>query len=536
MTAIVSRSVTPDSVMLRAVEQRLAARAQTAYPLMRWERDPVGYAFERLKVDVLMDHQIDILRAICAGVWREKPSRVAASSCQKAGKSATIILAAMWFYECFAGARVFMTAAIETQTKTVLWYELGKTLRAAKKAGVEIDGSLAKSPAGGLVSADGSREIKGITGREIEAKAGLSGRMLFIIDEASALPERMAQVFDGNAMGGGNLVFTSNPTQCSGPFFEAFNRRKDFWQTFQISAFDVIAWQERTGRIIEGTVTRERVAEAELIYGKDSPFYEIRVLGNFLRNETGRCIPMALIESALARWSELEEQGPLVIGLDPAGPGDKGDEFAWAMVRGPKLAPLHRRRGLTTDAACEETYSLLKIHRRDGEVPEVHLDSEGMIGSELLGKLRAESERRRLHDVANVFDVVSIRSSSKYVRDPTKFERVRDEMIWNCAEWMATAAGIPKDDKLQIEMYEFQWTSMPDGRLRATPKSEIRDKLGRSPDSFDAVCIAVTKRHVWQPDTTNDARGPNTRDDLYESELGRGRGLDPYSSGRGFRR
>ena len=111
--------------------------------------------------------------------------------------------------------------------------------------------------------------------------------------------------------------------------------------------------------------------------------------------------------------------------------------------------------------------------------------------------LRAEANHRRIHDPANGFEVFGVKSSSKYVRDREKFERVRDELIWSVAEWMKTGA-IPADDKLQQEIYAPVWRSLPDGRLKSTPKSEIRDQLGRSPDSFDALALSVWTPIVWR--------------------------------------
>jgi len=162
------------------------------------------------------------------------------------------------------------------------------------------------------------------------------------------------------------------------------------------------------------------------------------------------------------------------------------------------------------------------------------VDAEGLIGSELLGRLRSEAEERRLRDPGNAFEVVQIRSSSKYVRDPSKFERVRDELIWTLGGWMQDGA-IPKDDKLEIELYEPTWISMPDGRIRATAKSEIRDRIGRSPDTFDALALAVYEKRGWTADDPH-AQRQQPSNDIYENEVGRGRGLDPYASGGGFRR
>lgn len=477
---------------------RASLRALT-YPLTQYQCDPVGYAHRRLGIRSFIPHQERIMRAVAAAVSGTAAARVAVSSGQKCGKTLTVVVLALWFYECFPSSRVFLTAAIELQLKNVLWKELGNVLRTARAAGADIDGRMAASPVGGLTSSDGSREIKGILGREIESLAGLSGNMLTIVDEASALPEAKAQVFAGNQMGGGSQLWISNPTRGDGPFFEAFHRAREFWQTFEVDGEDVARWQDETGIRIPFTVNSQKIREMAEIYGVDSPFYQVRVKGRFLRNETGRAIQFHQIEEAIARWEGMPEEGLLTIGYDPAGPGDAGDEHAWAVVRGAKCLALFPMRGLDEEPALAMTYSLLTMHRRGPEVPTVNIDAEGPIGSVLHARLRAEAERRRLHDKGNLFDVVGVKSSSKVVRDPQKFQRVRDELIWTLAEWIATA-GIPRDDKLQSELHEPIWTSTPSGQITSTPKSAIREKLGRSPDRFDALALAVHRTATWIPD------------------------------------
>ncbi len=532
---VMSRAVSPDNVALRILDHRMALRSAKQYPMTGWQRDPVGYVYERLKVPVLAPYQEDILRAVCAAVWHEAPSGVAVRSAQKIGKSACAVFCALWFYECFPDARVFVTAAIEAQTKAVLWRELGRFIRMAAARGVVVDGVLSKNPEGGLVSSDGSREIKGVgSGSSIEALAGLSGRMLFIVDEASALLQDRHEVFMGNCLGGGTLLYISNPTNGSGPFFEAFHSERQKWTTFGISALDVLSWKEETGIEIEGTIGRREVEEAREVYGEDSVFWIVRVLGDFVRNESGRAWPLVVIEGSAGRWLTEPDEGPLVIGLDPAGPGDKGDESVWAFVRGSRCAPFHVRKGLGARALVDETMALMKLNRRPGEVPEIHVDCEGL-GSEVEGFMRAEREHRDLHDRANRFLFVAIRTSSPHVRDIKRFQRVRDEMLWECALWTTTGA-IPHDDKLHDEMYHYQWFSLPDGRIKATPKKEIREQLGRSSDRLDALSLAVYRRTVHE-DVANEAPKKDKHYlDAYEHEVRRGRGLDPFSSGNGFKR
>lgn len=506
-----------------------AARVES-YPLVRYQDDPVRYARERLGC-VLMPPQEAILVGLCDGVRGRTHARLAVRSGQKCGKTKLVIVAALWFFECFEGARVFMCAAIIEQTKAVLWREFKETLRLAKKNGAQIDGELAEAGNGAFTSSDGAREIKGVSGREIEALAGLSGNMLAIIDEASALPEGKSEAFHGNMMGGGALVMISNPTRTIGPFFDAFGKFKEFYQTFHIDSEKVARWQVETGRRIPYVANLDRINEFRGMYGEDSMFWKVRVKGEWPVHETGRCINMGTIEHAVARWEGALDVGPLTLGYDPAGDGKDGDEHVFAPVRGLKALAILRRRKLSEEAGYAAVVELLKIHRRPGETPRVLIDAEGPIGWNIFRLLRAESERRLVHEPTTYFEVFAVRSgSTKAVREKDKFVRTRDEMIWNLSRWMAEGA-IPNDPKLQAECYAPVWESLADGRIQATSKKVLKAMLGRSPDSFDALALAVWKPVSWEAGI--DAGAPPAAPpiaDPYAAAHSRGGTMDPWAA------
>lgn len=498
------------------VDDFLAMLSRIAPPpaaedLSRYRADPVAYALERLGVKFL-PHQACLAYAIAnrwdlitpemaelAQMANPGKRKIAVRSGQKTGKSKTIICLALWFFECFAESRAFMTAAIGDQIRSVLWKELFDTLRKAPHAPVEKP---SEDPTRGMLSADRSREIKGFTGRTIESVAGISGNLAYFVDEASHLEKPKYEALKGNTAGEGDLgapiLFTSQATRNEGPFFEAFHSKAEEWTTMVFDAEAIADYQAKHGLAIKGMATKARVAEWKAEEGEDSPFYQLRVKGAFLKNETGRIVTMHLIEAARARWREVADgEDVLSIGFDPAGPGDGGDELGFAPVRGPKCVELYTRRGLDEEAGLKEVYHLLEKHRRPGETPRIMIDAEGMIGSAYYGRLRAEAANRRIHSPATAFDVYGVRTSSRFVNDPTKFARVRDEVWWNLAQWMLTGA-IPLDHKLEAELHAPTWLPLPDGKIRATPKSELRDFLGRSPDRADALGLAVDPPRVFR--------------------------------------
>src|SRR4029077_6302973 len=275
--------------------------------------------------------------------------------------------------------------------------------------------------------------------------------------EASHLPEEKAQVFAGNQMGGeGAQLLISNPTSNAGPFYEAFHSMSAWWQLFHVDCLEVARWQQEHGLRIPFTTSMVKIEEERALYGEQSPLWAWRVRGEFLRNETGRVVPMLRIEAAIARWESAVEGGPLTIGYDVAGDGIDADDHAWAPARGHKCLEIVRKHAISEETALAETLSILDRYARPGERPRLLVDAEGPIGSAMFGRLRAEAERRERGEPQRAFEVFGVRASSRFVRDRTKFDRLRDELIWGLSQWLIEGA-IPADLKLQKELYAPVW-------------------------------------------------------------------------------
>ena len=203
---------------------------------------------------------------------------------------------------CF---RVAVSDALVDNAAWYLWHAMNKVYQHAKRSGSLIDGKFSASPSGGFMSEDGTRSIKGVTGREVESVAGYSGRQLVIIDEASHLTQKKFEAFVGNSMGGAHYLFMiSQPLHTEGPFYDAFHDMADYFQAFSLSSLDTAQWQQDNGLRIEGLATLDAIDQLrDMFGGVDSPFYIWRVLGEFLRNETGKVVPMWMIEEAVLRYA-----------------------------------------------------------------------------------------------------------------------------------------------------------------------------------------------------------------------------------------
>lgn len=521
--------------------------SRVTWPSARWREDPVGFCRDVLGIEP-WDKQIEILEAI------RDHKRVAVRSGHKCGKSTTAAIAALWFYCSHADARVVMTCVTSRQVDAILYREVrkmharaGHCVACAKVSKERTErtpplpplprpcehsaliggepGELART---GLKS-DDFRELVGFTAREAEAVAGTSGpNILYLPDEASGIPRAIFEAIEGNRAGGNaRIAMFSNPTQTEGVFFEAFEDPKvsKLYKLVHVSSEDTP--NVKGTRVIPGLADPEWVAEKREEWGEDSPLYKVRVKGEFVRNEEGKIMSLHLLGEAEARWAETPATGRLQLGVDPAGPGEGGDETAFSARRGLKQIAKQEHRGQTGEAIVVHLLGFINVHRVPREVPIICLDREGPIGSEVFGLLRAY-----LDDHRDAFELYGVRSSDKAPRQPTIYGTVRDELHANAAEWMRGGGAILEDAKLAKDLHAASWVAVAAygvnaSRLKATDKKTLRKELGRSPDRGDAFMLSV-----WEPmaltTQTDDGAVPTRAADPYEDSDDVSRALSPY--------
>ncbi len=491
------RPRTPFGALARVAE-RVTRRAEaTAWPSAKYARAPELFSREVLGAKPY-DRQIEIAEAV------RDHGRVAVASGHKVGKSYVAAWLALWFYCSFPAARVVMSSTTSRQVDQILWRELRMFHARAREP---IGGDMHELARSGLKASD-FREIVGFTAREAEAVAGISGpNLLYILDEASGIPDVIFEAIEGNRAGGARIVMFSNPTRTDGEFFEAFHAKAEFYRTFQLSSEETP--NAREGRVVvPGLATREWIEEKRREWGEDSPLFKIRVKGEFCLNEDGKILSVDAIGQAEARWHDTPAEGRLQIGLDPAGEGMGGDETALAVRRGLKVLSVLAVRGKSAAEIVVWLEGAMREHRVERDRPPiVVVDSEGKIGGEVLGRLRAHAARVE-SDPDRAFEVVGVRASDRGSRGSATrrdYDRVRDELWGNLADWIKSEGGaIPEDVRLAKELHAPEWIEVF-GRQKVTPKDVIKRDIGRSPDRADAVALAV-----W-PVRRFDAEDPDER-------------------------
>lgn len=402
---------------------------------------------------------------------------MAVRSGHKVGKSKCAAALALWFWSTHPQARVIMTAPSYRQVKSILWREITQLHAGARWP---LGGVPSKDPDNGLRLADG-RELVGFSTTTPERMAGISGpNVLFIIDEASGVPESIYEAIEGNRAGGARIVMFSNPTRTSGTFYDAFHSKREFWHTIHVSSLES---PNVTGECnIQGLAIPEYIEEKKREWGEASSIYSVRVLGEFPAQGDNSVISLDLLHDALERWHATPDSGDLVIGVDVARFGD--DESVIQPVRGLKSYAPRVVHGLDTVDVAGKVIETARTHRRGGERVTVNVDTIG------IGAGVADTLRR--HDWLTVCDV----NVANPARNDQEYVNLRAELWFAVRDWLR-AGGLHEDSKLEGELVSPTYNFDARGRYRLESKDDLKKRLNRSPDRADALALALYKGRVY---------------------------------------
>lgn len=479
-----------------------AIRAAEAV-LHRWRSDPVLFAWEALGI-WCWRKQRQMLRLMA------KRDLVAVRSSQKTGKTMTIVILALWWLITKPQGRVFVTSSDYRNVKKVFWAELRGVLRRAR---IPFGGRLADDPQTGYTLADG-RGIVGFSADKAEAWGGYSGpENLFIVDEGSAITQDLFEAIDGNRAGGGSLCMVGNPTQNSGPFFDAFHMQALHWARLHISSFDTPAftgekcwvrspggrWRETSD--VPGLANKAHVEERARRYGKAHPFYFVRVLGEFAPNSDTAIVPLHLVSQAQEAYLRGKDNGGyikgfgrLTLGVDPARFG--ADYTALAVRRGRRVMTVDRvEHARTLEIVGHVVEAVRKWERPDDEeIPRVNVDGTGGWGAGVVDAL-LDLKRPNGHPLVEVCEL----NSSECADDEDVHNNMRTQLLFGVREWLEDGpCALPylpskaqMHDMMGADLAATLYSYDARGRRRAEPKDEVKERLGRSPDLGDAVALSV---------------------------------------------
>lgn len=486
----------------------------------QYQDDPVGFG-----QDVLNLSYIPKVKQVMESV-RDFPVTVATSA-NAVGKSHGAASTAAWFYKSYEDSQVYTAAAPPQENlKKVLWGEIGGLVRDNPElfAGDKVTTM--------NVERHDQSFITGVaiptTGSEMEREAKFSGKhaphLLFIVDEGDAVPEEVYRGIEGCMSGGhARLLVMYNPRHRSGRVWRMV--RDEQANVVQLSALDhpnVVEGRD----VIPGAVTRETTVRRvnmwtmPLVDGEkpdeecfevpgylvgyqakdmkgvlqpplnggwrrvtDSAFWYM-VLGEYPVAGEMQLISSAWINAARARFdvyvAEHGMKAPVgvkaILGQDVA---EMGKDSNVACLRyGGYVAPMETWGGVDVLVTGDRAVNIY----RDTGAERACVDATG-IGSGVAPHM----SRAGCHAVG-----VKVASSPTYKLERGEFRTLRDQLWWEVREWLRTDTGamLPPDERL-IEELTIP-TYAPDKRSRkitVMEKATMREKLGRSPDRADALCL-----------------------------------------------
>lgn len=463
--------------------------------LLDYADKPVEFIRELLGVE-LTPQQIPIAECI------RDHDKVAVKSGQKTGKTMLDVCLAVWWCCTRRRGKVIVTSSSFEQVKDPIWSELTSLWQRLQDRGINLFPQPALDPRTGVRWRDG-RSIRGLSTKKRERAAGKSGsEQLIILDETSGIDAPICEAFEGNTLGGGKLLCTTNPTEVSGFLFECFHAKRKWWKCFTLSARETPNYVNDND-LIPGLARRRDVDQLIEAYGEGSPFVQVRVDGDFPTTASNAVITLGQVEKALKGWASKEpalDQGDVLdLGVDVARFGE--DSSAVTGRRGLRLyspkwlkdskdvdAVVH---GYDSHAVAGVVLLCMRALRRPGnERVRVKIDSAGGYGgavADVLQHLQNEGKTPGLDEFVSIIEV----NVSEVSSEPDKYPRLRSE-VWFGGRLFFQAGGVmASDPQLESELIAPIYKVTPKGQLEVERKEETKKRLGRSPDRADSALLAI---------------------------------------------
>lgn len=417
---------------------------------------------------------------------------VSIMSGQGTGKDCWASIVILFFLYCFGNCKIPCTAPTGHQLKDVLWAEVSKWIRKSRKLDPKNPGSptilehlfqwqserifLKEKKGKEWFAVARTVNTKGSADEQAETLAGFhEDYMLFVIDEASGVPDPVFKPIEGTLTGKLNIVLMIfNPTRSKGVAVESQYGDRDRWIPLR--------WNSEESEI----VSREHIENMAAKYGRDSSPYRIRVLGLPPLADTDTLIPWDWIMDAVDRDIQPLEDDPVMKGVDV---GAGGDKSVIATRQGGRITKLKR-------INTKDTMELVGwvTNEMDADNAQAAFIDVIGIGKGVYDRLRENGKRAFAVDVRRT------------PRDPERFLKMRDEIWWTLREQFEKGIiSIPDDKDLVDQLGSIKYKPDSQGRIKVEGKEEMRKRGLHSPDEADSVCLTFAMNdNMFRPQKDED--------------------------------
>lgn len=433
-----------------------------------YTKDPVLFARDILGFTA-WSKQREILESV------RDNQRTSVRACHGPGKTATGAQAVLWFLAAHRDSRVITTAPTWAQIETLLWREIRAAVARSHAGG---RGDMFPIPNVTKLELGDEWFAIGLSTNQPERFQGHhADNLLLVVDEASGVEEAIFEAAEGFMTAqGAKVLLLGNPTQLGGQFHRSFTTEAARWSQIHISVYDTPNF---TGENVPAAVARSLPTRAWLddlieTYGRDSPIFQVRALGEFSTTSEETVVALGLVTNAQERTISVDSQHDhVVIGCDVARFGS--DETVITERVGQRIRIAEHYVGRPTTHTAGRIQEWARRHPRAHV--QIAVDDTG-VGGGVTDQLRAAG-----------WPVTAFNAGEKAF-NPLKYRNRRSEL------WFALAAQLPDldlddDPQLLADLTAPKYGYDDAMRRVVERKADTKKRLGRSPDRADAVMLTL---------------------------------------------
>ena len=471
--------------------------------LKKWREDWCLFARQALHAN-LDEEQKEILRAI------QNNRMVAVASGTARGKDYIAAVACLCFMyltprwkdgKLVKNTKVAMTAPTDRQVGNIMVPEVRRLFKAAgflpgRLVGHDIRTSYEEWFLTGFKS----------SADNTEAWSGFHAvNTMFVVTEASGISETIYNAIEGNLQGNSRLLIVFNPNITTG--YAANAMKSERFKKFRLNSLHAENVMKKEV-VIPGQVDYEWVkdkvehwcvpiSEDDVNEGegdfcwegqwyRPNDLFRVKVLGMFPKVAEDVLIPYEWVEIANKRWLELQEEGfepkkKCRLGVDVAGMGRDASVLAPRYGNYLGQFEVHNSAGVADHMhVAGMTVNYLQ---KKGVKAFVDTIGEGAgvysrlkeLGYQQAYSCKFSEGANGLHDITEVYT----------------FANMRAYLYWAVRDWLNPKNGfepaVPPNDLFMQECTEIHWKFLSSGSIIMESKDDIKKRLGRSPDYFDAL-------------------------------------------------
>ena len=417
--------------------------------------------------------------------------------------------------ELVQNTKVALTAPTDRQVKNIMMPEISRLFNRAKKRGYELPGRL---NAYDIRTENEEWFLTGFKADEHnhEAWSGFHAvNTMFVVTEATGISDDTFAAIEGNLQGNSRLLLVFNPNTTTG--YAARSQKSDRWQRFCLNSLTAPNVTQRNN-IIPGQVDYEWVKdkienwcmpiradevlpemddfEFDGCWYRPEDLFRKKVLGQFPKVDDDVLIPPQWLEAAHERWrqaggSKPSGSHPCILGVDVAGMGRDSTCFVLRADNWVSPFDIHNSGG---KADHMQIAGKITAKRYTDVGMYVSIDTIGEGAGVYSRCLESESTVERPYIISCKYSEGAKGLGDRPLTDITgqyQFLNMRAYLFWAVRDWLnpknETGAMLPPDTGFDEEATEIKWGFRSDGRIFIEPKEDIKQRLGRSPDKFDAL-------------------------------------------------